>query len=88
MDPTDAAAKALALAQQIEKLGVVGLLALIALLAGVAAYYFRKALVKAHEQITLLKQMLVIVQSAADAAGVKYDFERIARLERELRGPA
>jgi hypothetical protein len=88
MDPTDAAAKAIALAQQIEKLGVVGLLALIAMLASVAAFYFRKGLVKAHEQITLLKQMLVIVQSAADAAGVKYDFDRIAKLERELKGSA
>lgn len=85
MDPADAAAKALALAQQIEKLGIVGLLALIALLAGIAAYYFRKALIEAHAQVTLLKQMLVIVRSAADAAGVKYDFEQIARLERELK---
>lgn len=88
MDPTAAASQALALAAQIEKLGIVGILALAALLASIAAWYFRKGLVKAHEQITLLKQMLVIVRSAADAAGVKYDFGQIADLEKELRvGP-
>lgn len=81
MNPADA----LDYASQIEKLGIVGILALIAMLAGAAAFFFRRSLIIAHVQITTLKQMLIIVRAAADAAGVKYDFEQIAKLERELK---
>jgi hypothetical protein len=88
MDPSSVANSALALASQIEKLGIVGILALIALLAGISAFYFRKALVQAHEQITTLKQMLLIVKIAADSAGAKYDLREIGDLDAMLRrGP-
>lgn len=80
-----AASAAIALATQIEKLGVVGMLALIALLAGFAAWNFRKGLIEAHETITELKQMLLIVKIAADAAGAKYDLREVGDLDALLR---
>lgn len=80
MTPADA----LTLAAQVEKLGIVGILALIALLSGVAAYYFRRGLVEAHRQIGKLRQMLLIVKLAADQAGAKYDLGQIGDLDKEI----
>ena len=80
MNPADA----ITLAAQIERLGIVGILALVCILTGLAAYYFRRGLIEAHRQITKLRQMLLIVKLAADAAGAKYDLRQIGDLDKEI----
>lgn len=80
MTPSDA----LLLAQQVEKLGIIGILALIAILLGVSTHYFRKGLIDAHRQIAKLRQMLLIVKLAADAAGAKYNLHQIGDLDKEI----
>lgn len=67
------AADAAAFAQSVEKLGIIGVLVLVCILLGYAAFHFRKELIAAHAQREKLKMMFLIVKQAADGAGVKYD---------------
>lgn len=74
IDPIEAA-------QAVEKLGIIGVLALGLLLVSYAAWHFRKELVKVHDQLSRARQAFLIVKIAADAAGAKYDLSSIGGLD-------
>lgn len=89
--PTDP----IAAAGAIEKLGIVGVMALIVILAVMAAIYFRREMVGAYkiidglrDDISKLKQMMLIVKLAADQGGVKYDLGGVGDLEALLQRKA
>jgi hypothetical protein len=76
---------ALATAQAVEKLGIIGVLALIIFLVAYAAIHFRKELIVAHRENTTLRQMLLIVKIAADGAGAKYDLDGVGDIDKMLK---
>jgi hypothetical protein len=89
---TSTLSETVAVAAAFEKLGIIGVLLVALVLAGLAAWYFRKDSIAAHVQrekegkelrddVATLKQMLLIVKVAADQAGAKYDLRGIGDLD-------
>ena len=63
----------LQLSSHIEKLGIIGVLVVVCCVLGYALKHYRGELVELHAKHDRLKAAYIIVKSAADLAGVKYD---------------
>lgn len=74
-------------ASAVEKLGIVGLLALLNLLLGYAAYYFRKELMDTHMKLSRMREAYLIVKIAADTSGASYSLDHIDGIDKIVRQP-
>ena len=71
----------IALSGHVEKLGIIGVLVIVASLLGWAAWNFRKDLIAAHQKLEKCKLAFIIVKQAADMGGVKYDLSSLRDLK-------
>jgi len=68
-------------ASQIEKLGIVGLLAMLNIALAWTTYYFRQQLGITMARLERAKAAFIVVKIAADSAGAQYNLDHLRGID-------